>query len=386
MTVVGTVTRIRAEGHARRVVGMRQVILEIVDDVAASGAFHYGPRTAAMEKAFERSWGGHAVATTSCTQALQLALRAAGIGAGDEVVVPAATFAATAFAVAAVGAVPVIVDVEPDTRCISVAAVETALTPRTRAVIPVHLHGHMADMPALCALAARHGLTVIEDCAQAAGATLHGRPAGTFGDFGCFSLWVGKVIGGLDDGGLILTNRPDAVPLLRRLTNMGRTTADRHTHHEAGARARLGEANAAIITHQLGLLPGWAARRRELAAFFDESFADLPVRTPSVAPGHEHVYYKYVLQVPDVPALAEHLDRRGIESEQVYPYLLPDQPAFADFVHRAHPTPQAAAVNPHLICLPLYPELTDEEAGRIAAAVRDFHMCDGPIVVPFRQV
>ncbi|MFJ9944972.1 DegT/DnrJ/EryC1/StrS family aminotransferase [Streptomyces erythrochromogenes] len=174
------------------------------------GVFHGGRRVWELEAVAGERWGGHAVATSSGTMALECAVRALGIGAGDEVIVPALTFVSTAFAVAAVGAVPVFVDFDPHTRTIDPAAA-AAVTPRTRGVIPVHMHGLMADMTAVTALAGHHGLAVIEDCAQAAGATDAGRPAGSVGDVGCYSMWVGKNLGGLADGGLLLARDPALV-------------------------------------------------------------------------------------------------------------------------------------------------------------------------------
>ncbi|MET8858837.1 DegT/DnrJ/EryC1/StrS family aminotransferase [Streptomyces sp. NPDC004579] len=367
-----TATTIPAEGHARRVNELRETIHRVTDEVIDAGTFHYGPQTRRLEDALERAWGGHAVATTSCTQALTLALRAAGIGSGDEVIVPAATFAATAFAVAAVGAVPVVVDVSEPTLTLCPKAAEAAVTGRTRAVIPVHLHGHMADMPALNEIALRHRLVVIEDCAQAPGASLHGTPAGRWGDYGCFSFWVGKNIGGLDDAGAILTTTPERAETLRRLTDMGRDRGDRHLHHLPGHRARLGEVNAGILTVQLALLPGWTERRNRIAHRYTEAFTDLPVETPVVQDGYVHGFYKYAIGCEDIPALTAHLALWGIQAEQVYPYLLPDQPAFREINHRSHVSEQSTAATQRL-CLPAYPELTDAEVDHIIRSVAAFH-------------
>ncbi|MFI1416344.1 DegT/DnrJ/EryC1/StrS family aminotransferase [Streptomyces sp. NPDC020707] len=366
------VVTIPAEGHARRVAALRETIHSITDTVIDTGKFHHGPQTERLEDTLAHVWGGHAVATTSCTQALVLALEAAGTRPGDEVIVPAATFAATAFAVAALGAVPVIVDVAEPTLTLDPKATEAAITDRTRAVIPVHLHGHMADMPAINQVAARHGLAVIEDCAQAPGASLHGRAAGTWGDYGCFSFWVGKNIGGLDDAGAILTTTPDRAAQLRRLTDMGRDRRHRHLHHVRGHRARLGEVNAGILTTQLGLLPSWTERRNTIARRYTDAFAELPVETPMVQDGHVHAFYKYALGCEDIPALTAHLTHAGIEAEQVYPYLLPDQPAFEEITHRSHVTERSDTATRRL-CLPAYPELTDTEVNHVIATVTSFY-------------
>ncbi|WP_306319734.1 MULTISPECIES: DegT/DnrJ/EryC1/StrS aminotransferase family protein [unclassified Streptomyces] len=359
---------IPAEGHARRVRALRPEIHRIVDEVTDRGRFHFGPQTAALEQRMRAEWGGHPVATTSCTQALALALRTAGVGEGDEVVVPAATFAATAFAVAGLGAVPVVVDVDEPTLTMSPEALRGAVTRRTRAVIPVHLHGHMADMPALLAVAAEHRLAVVEDCAQASGAALYGRAAGTWGDFGCFSFWVGKCVGGLADGGAVITDSEERAARVRLLSDMGRPPGKRHVHEDRGTRGRLGELDAGLIDLELSLLPGWLKRRQAIADYYDTCFADSPVGTPPVLPGHRHAYYKYAVACPDLPGLTDFLAHRGIQAEQVYPYLLPDQPAFRAIPHRSETTTRSAG-GARRLCLPAYPELTDAEVEHVAASV-----------------
>lgn len=359
---------IPAEGHARRVRALRPQIHRLVDEIADNGRFHFGPRTTALEHRLRTLWGGHPVATTSCTQALVLALRAEGVGPGDEVIVPAATFAATAFAVAETGAVPVVVDVAEPTLTLCPQALADAVTPRTRAVIPVHLHGHMADMPAILSVARAHDLTVVEDCAQAPGAVLNGRAAGTWGDFGCFSFWVGKCVGGFADGGAVITDSPERAARVRRLSDMGRAPGQRHVHQERGVRGRLGELDAGLIDLELSLLAEWLKRRQAIADYYSACFADIPVTTPAVLPGHRHAYYKYAVRCPDLPGLSAHLAERGIEAEQVYPYLLPEQPAFRGIEHRSLVTARSAG-GARRLCLPAYPELTDSEVEHVAASV-----------------
>lgn len=362
---------IPAEGHARRIRALRREIHRIADEVIDAGTFHFGPQTARLEQRIAASWGGSAVATTSCTQALTLALRVAGVRPGDEVVVPAATFAATAFAVCETGAVPVVVDVSEPSLTLCPQALRAAVTPRTRAVIAVHLHGHMADMPQILAVAREHGLAVVEDCAQAAGATLEGQAAGTWGDFGCFSFWVGKCVGGLADGGAVVTDSAERAARLRRLTDMGRERGQRHVHRDRGARARLGELDAGLIALELERQPAWLARRSAIASYYSEAFADLPVVPPQVLPGYRHAYYKFPVACPDPVGLGAFLAGRGIETEQVYPYLLPDQPAFRYFEYRSRVTDRSAGAVRRL-CLPAYAELGDAEVERVALAVRDF--------------
>ncbi|MFJ7206669.1 DegT/DnrJ/EryC1/StrS family aminotransferase [Streptomyces sp. NPDC098789] len=362
---------IPAEGHARRVRALRREVHRIADEVIDAGTFHFGPQTARLEQRIAAHWGGAAVATTSCTQALTLALRVAGVRPGDEVVLPAATFAATAFAVCETGAVPVIVDVAEPSLTLCPQALRAAITPRTRAVIAVHLHGHMADMPEILAVGREHGLAVVEDCAQAAGAALDGRAAGTWGDFGCFSFWVGKCVGGLADGGAVVTDSAERAARLRRLTDMGRERGQRHVHRDRGARARLGELDAGLIALELERQPAWLARRSAIASHYSEAFADLPVGPPQVLPGHRHAYYKFAVDCPDPVGLGAFLAGRGIETEQVYPYLLPDQPAFRHIEYRSRVTSRSAGAGRRL-CLPAYAELSDAEVEEVALAVGDF--------------
>ncbi|MEU8793199.1 DegT/DnrJ/EryC1/StrS family aminotransferase [Streptomyces sp. NPDC048643] len=370
-----TVGMIAGEFHARRVRGLKQDVLRLVEEVIDDGVFHGGRRIRELEATAGERWGGHALCVSSGTMALETAVRALGIGAGDEVIVPALTFVSTAFAVAAAGAVPVFVDIDPSTRTIDPRAVAAAVTPRTRAVIPVHLHGLMADMTAIRAVADTHGLAVIEDCAQAAGATDAGRHAGSMGDIGCFSMWVGKNLGGLADGGLLLTRDPARLPLLRKLTDLGRD-GERNTHHVRGSRGRMGEIDAAVIRHQLDLLPAWTERRRAVAARYTDAFAGLPVHRPGDVAGRSHTYYKYPLTTAD-PAVAAslmaHLSRAGITTEQVYPQALPHQPAMADIPHRVEDIDVSLDVVPRTVCLPIAPELTDQEADRVVEAVHAFH-------------
>lgn len=370
---VGTRRTVAAEGQHRRLAAMRQVVHGLLDEVIDGGTTVMGAYTRQLEELLAQRWGGHVVATASGTESLHFALRAAGIGPGDEVIVPDMTFVATAFAVNAAGAVPVFVDVEPGTWVISPDAVRRAVTPKTKAVIAVHLYGQMAEMDEILAVAAEHGLAVVEDCAQAHEATYKGRLAGSLGDFGCFSLWAGKNVGGLGDGGAVLINDARNVTAVEQLHNLGRDRDDRYVHHTWGTRARLSELDAAVLCRQVPLLRTWNEQRRFIADCYDKAFADLPLTTPVVLPDREHVFYKYVVQAEHRGELAAHLQERGIHAERVYPHLLSEQPAFAGLPHRAEPTPVAAANNAKLLCLPIYPELLDEEREAVIDAVRSFY-------------
>ncbi|MFI6338799.1 DegT/DnrJ/EryC1/StrS family aminotransferase [Streptomyces sp. NPDC050535] len=354
---------------------MRAEVLRLTDDVISSGIFHGGPRVQELERVAGRLWGGHPVGASSGTMALETACRALGIGAGDEVIVPALTFVSTGFAPARTGAVPVVVDIDPRTRTLCADAVRAAITPRTKAVIPVHMYGQCADMDALDAIAGRHGLAVIEDCAQAAGATHHARAAGTLGDIGCFSMWAGKNLGGLSDAGLLIARDSDMVPLLRQLVDLGRY-GDRHVHHVPGHRGRLGELDAAVITHQLSLLPQWIEQRRAIADHYNTAFTGLPLQTPTDAPGRPHTYYKYWITLPTVVEarrLADRLAEAQITVERIYPVLPHQQPAFSHLPHRVDSAEHALDLTARTVCLPIAPELTQEEIDHVIHTVLACH-------------
>ena len=249
----------------RRLQSLKQEIIHITEEIIDSGKYLSSKRVSRLEKSLETAWGRNAVATNSGSSALQLALLAAGVKAGDEVIVPALTFVSTAYAVSAIGAIPVFVDIDPYTYTIDPNAVRAAITDKTTAMIPVHLYGQMADMQALMALAAKYKLKIIEDVAQAHGAKYNGQFAGTIGDFGCFSMYVGKNMGGLEDGGVILVKDSNLVPQLYRLRDLGRMPDNRYFHCEFGFRARMGELTAAVVHLELQLLESWNYRRQEIA-------------------------------------------------------------------------------------------------------------------------
>jgi len=351
--------------------------LAAVNDVIDSGCYLLGDRVRGLEVAVERDWGTPALATSSGSSALQIALLAAGVGPGDEVLVPALTFVSTAFAVCAVGATPVFVDIDPTTYTLDPGAGARAVSSRTAALIAVHLYGQMAPMPALLDLAAAHQLVVIEDCAQAHGAELAGAPAGSWGMFGCFSLYVGKNIGGLEDAGLITFGDPGQRAELVRLRDLGRDPGLRYRHESWGLRARLGEFSAAVVGCQLPLLAAWNQRRQQIAARYDRALASVAVATvPTVAPGRTHVYYKYTVLAADPTGLAAHLATCGVETERIYPRLVCDQPAFTHLPHRVESLPVARAVVNRLVCLPMFPELRDDEVDRVIDAVTDWAALD----------
>lgn len=304
----------------------------------------------------------HAVGVGSGTDALVLALRALGVGPGDEVIVPALSFYASAEAVLLVGAEPVLVDVDPRTLNLSVTAAEAAITARTKAIMPVHLYGLPADMGAVAELAAAHGLRVVEDAAQAVGATVDGGPLGALSDACCYSFYPTKNLGAAGDGGMVTTPHPEVAERVRLLRAHGTT---RPYYHEAvGYTSRLDALQAAVLSVKLPCLEGWTARRRELAALYDELLAELPV----VRPDHRgSVYHLYVVRTPERDAVMARLNEAGVEARAYYPYALPDLPPLKGKEHGDCREARVAARE--LLALPLHPNLQGEDVRTVVTTL-----------------
>jgi dTDP-4-amino-4,6-dideoxygalactose transaminase len=332
------------------------------------GWFVLGPEVEAFETEFAAACGAvHAVGVNTGTDALMLALRGLDIGPGDEVIAPALTAAYTALAIRMAGATPVFADIDPTRGTISPQAVAAAVTPRTRAIMPVHLYGQAADMTAIEAIATRHRLAIVEDCAQAHLATSAGRPVGTIGIAGAFSFYPTKNLGALGDGGAIVTRDAALAGRLRRLRNGGQ--ASRYQHVEAGVNSRLDEMQAAILRARLPFLPAWTARRRHLAARYRTALAGTPLVVASEAdPGH--VYHLFTVCADARDALQAHLAAAGIGTLVHYPLTVPRQPAFADLPPSS--CPEADRLAARVLSLPLYPALTDATVDEIASAVSRF--------------
>lgn len=345
-----------------------------VERVLASGKYTMGPNLAAFEQEWAAYCGtGHAIGISSGTAALALAFRAVGVGPGDEVIVPAMTYVATAFAVSHVGGVPVFVDVDEHTFTLDPDAVVEAVSCRTKAIAPVHLYGQVVDVDAIRAIAAEHGLAVVEDAAQAHGARLNDVRAGALGDVGCFSFYPHKNLGTYGDGGAITTNDPALAERLRILRYVGQRT--KHVHEVVGFQERLDELQAAILRVRLRRLDAWNDARRRWAALYDELLADTPVTTPFRRPGCEHVFYMYTVLAPDRDRLRQALQERGIGSQVIYPSIVPDQPAYGDQTapHRTLAVDRARRLAGEILSLPVFPELTEGEVRTVAAAVRAFY-------------
>jgi dTDP-4-amino-4,6-dideoxygalactose transaminase len=343
--------RLREEGPA---------IGEAIARVTARGWYVLGPEVEAFETEFAAASGAaFAVGTGTGTDAITLLLRAAGIGAGDEVIVPAITAAYTALAVVAVGATPAIVDVDDRTLTMDPGACAAAVTPRTRALVPVHLYGQAADMPALTAIAARHRLAVVEDCCQAHLATCGGTPVGTFGIGGAFSFYPTKNLGALGDGGAVITNDRAVADRVRRLRNGGQAT--RYVHAELGVNSRLDEIQAAILRARLPLLPGWTRRRREIAAAYRRALPGTLRLIDQRDAGH--VYHLFPVRASGRDPLQAALAAGGIETLIHYPVPLNEQPAFTAFQPRECPV--ALRATRELLSLPLHPGLSDDDVQQV---------------------
>lgn len=345
-------------------------IREAVARVLESGAYILGREVETFERDFAGYLGvSHTVGVASGTDALVLALRALDIGAGDEVITVSHTALATVAAILAAGATPVLVDIEPKTYTIDPAAIEGAVTRRTKAIIPVHLYGQAADMDAIMPIAHRRKLKVIEDCAQATGAMLHGKRLGAIGHAGAFSFYPTKNLGAVGDGGLVATNDRRLAERLRRLRQYG-WNETRETK-EAGVNSRLDELQAAILKAKLPALDGDNARRIELAARYDTGLAGLPVVTPARRPGAQHVYHLYVIALSQRDRLSRRLKEADILTGVHYPRAAHQHSGYRERVRVPKGgLPATQKVVRGILSLPIYPELSREDADRVIGAIR----------------
>lgn len=331
------------------------------------GWFILGPELEAFEAEFAAYCGArYAVGVGSGTDALHLALRACGVGPGDEVVTVAFTAVPTINAISLAGARPVFVDVDPRTRTMDPAQVEAALTPRTRALLPVHLYGHAADMAPLRELAERRGLWLIEDAAQAHGTRYRGQRTGTLGHLAAFSFYPTKNLGAYGDAGAVVTDDDALARRLRLLRNYGQT--DRYHHQIEGVNSRLDEVQAAILRVKLRYLDAWNAARRERAARYTAALAGLAV--PWEAPWTEHTYHLYVVEVPQRERVQALLAEAGIGTLVHYPIPAHLQPAYTHLGVARGALPVSERLADTVLSLPLYPELPLDQVDRVADALR----------------
>jgi len=357
---------------------IRDVVLPALMSVVERQQFIMGPEVATLEQRIAELCGTrHGVACASGTDALLIPLRVLGLRPGDEVIAPAFTFFATAGAIHNAGGRPVFADIEPGTFNLDPAAVEAAITPRTRAIVVVHLYGQMAAMERIMALAARHGLAVIEDGAQSVGARqmVGGtwRMAGELGTVGTLSFFPTKNLGGWGDGGMMVT-QDDALAARLRSQRLHGGTREYH-HDEVGLNSRLDTLQAAVLLAKLPFLAGWSAARRARAARYHEALAGVTgIGLPPTDPANEHIWHQYTIRAERRDALVGHLRARGIGHKVYYPLALHLQPCFAHLGQGAGSLPVTEAAMASVVSLPIYPELTDAQQAEVVDTLRAFYL------------
>ncbi len=343
-----------------------------LERVVASGWYILGPEVESFERELALGFDcGNAVAVGNGTDAITLALLALGIGPGDEVVTTPLTAAFTALAVSRLGATPVFADVEPDTLTLSAESVERHITPRTRAILPVHLYGNACDLGKLQALSHERGLPMVEDACQAHGGRYQGQTLGSFAEAGTFSFYPTKNLGALGDGGMVVTRDDELAARLRRLRNGGQST--RYVHEDVGFNSRLDEIQAAVLRAKLSHLERENERRRELARLYEELLSDTPVRQVAVREGFLSARHLFVIRGSNRDQLAEHLRNRGIQTLIHYPIPTHLQPAYRHLPQKRGSCPEAEKAAGEILSLPLYPRLSVEDVRRVVDAVRDFY-------------
>ena len=371
----------------RQYLSIKDEIDAAISEVVTATAFVGGPTVERFEADFARYCEcNYAVSVANGTDALHLALRALDVGPGDEVITVSHTFIATVAAITMVGARPVFAAIDPDTYCLDPASLEAHITPRTKAIIPVHIYGHPADMDPIMEIAARHGLAVLEDACQAHGARYKGRRAGSLGHIAAFSFYPGKNLGAYGDGGALTTNDAMLARRLRELCDHGRV--GKYEHALFGYNSRLDALQAAVLGVKLRYLDAWNTRRREIAARYAERLAGVPdLTTPVEAPEVESVYHLYVVRTERraaaQAALAANLIAHGIH----YPIPVHRQPAWEAMFGPVSPTPALEHVErcaSEILSLPMHPDLTDDEVDQVAEIVSTSHHAMPVVALPSR--
>ena len=346
---------------------IRHEVLESVARVLESGQYILGPNVGEFEAEAASFLGSpHGIGVASGTDALHLAVKALGIGPGDEVITTPFTFFATAEAIIYEGAKPVFVDIEPDTFNIDARAIEERVTKRTKAILPVHVFGHPADMSSIMALAEKHGLAVIEDCAQSFGATIGGKQTGSMGNAGCFSFYPSKNLGACGDAGLVTVNDAGVDEAIRALRNHGSTGSYRHD--TVGFNSRLDEIQAAILLIKLKHLTRYNELRRQKAAKYTSLLVD-SVKCPVEKDGCMHVYHQYTITLPERDRIREKLAKAGISSMVYYPMPMHLQPALSSLGYKEGDFPVAELAAREVLSLPICPELDTSDINRIAETI-----------------
>jgi dTDP-4-amino-4,6-dideoxygalactose transaminase len=349
---------------------LKPEIMAAFEAVLDSMHLFLGPRLHEFERTFATYCGcDYGVGVSSGTDALALALRACGIGPGDEVITVSNTFIATVEAIALVGATPVFVDVDPQTYLMDWRQLPSVLSERTRAVLPVHLYGHAAEMQPVLDFAHAHGLRVIEDASQAHGATYNGQRIGGFGDIGCFSLYYSKNLGAFGEAGICTTNDSALAEKMRMIRDHGSRV--RYYHEVVGVNARLDELQAAVLLVKMPHLEHYNKLRQEHAAFYTEHLRDVVETVPVVRSWGTHVYCYYVIQVPERDQFRQFMESQGIGTNIHYPTPIHLQPACINHGYRSGPLPVTEAAAKQIISLPMYPELTEQQRQLVVDAVKE---------------
>jgi len=348
-------------------------ILPAVTKVMESCSFVLGDEVSAFEREFSAYQNAaFGIAVNTGTSALHLSLLAAGIGPGDEVITVSFTFVATVAAIVYTGATPVFVDIDPDSLTMDVSEIEKAITPRTKAILPVHLHGQPADMDPIIEIARSHGLIVIEDACQAHGAEYKGRRVGSIGDMGCFSFYPGKNLGAYGEGGMVISNNQDYEQTIRMLRDWGAESKYRHVLK--GYNYRMEGMQGAILRVKLRHLEAWTEARRNHARRYDELLADSGVKIPCEMPSNRHVYHIYAVRIPERDAFQKALLALGVQTGIHYPIPVHLQPAFADLGYKAGDFPHTEAAAEEVLSLPMFAELTSDQQDTVSEAVHEVFM------------
>jgi len=364
--------QIPLENLTRQYERIRAEVEPAVLQVLASGKYILGPTVQAFEQEFAAlCQTNYALGISNGTEALHLALLACNIGAGDEVITVPNTYAATVFAITYTGATPVFVDVDSITFNMDIEQVKKKITPRTRAILPVHMYGQMVPMDALMEVANQHGIWVIEDAAHAHGAEYQGKRAGSWGHIGCFSFYPTKVLGACGDGGAVTTNDPQLYDRLKVLRYMGQHV--KYVNEIVGYQQRLDELQAAILRVKLRYLDEWINARQRWAKLYSERLKGLPVITPQEVGEVRHTYYLYTIRAQHRDALMAFLSQHGISTAPIYPNLVPYQPAYQELGLKPGAFPVADAHLGEILCLPMFPELTEQEVVYVTDAIREFY-------------
>jgi dTDP-4-amino-4,6-dideoxygalactose transaminase len=357
--------------HAQYV-PLKDEIIAGMEKVFESMHLFLGENVQALEKNFAQFCGAqYGIGVSDGTAALQIILRALDIGPGDEVITVSHTFIATAEAIILVGATPVFVDITEDTCLMDVTNLEARITPRTKAILPVHLYGQTVDMDPLLDIARRHGLKVIEDACQAHGATYKGRRAGSLGDAGGFSFYYSKNLGALGEGGFITTSDPEIYRKARMIRDHG--SERRYYHDMIGFNGRLDEIQAVVLRAKLPHLEEYNRLRREHARKYNELLAGLPVVTPTECPENQHIYHMYVIQAPRRDELQIWLKERGVGTGIHYPVPIHLQNSLGDLGGKKGDFPVTEKIVDQILSLPMYPELTDEAIRTVASSIQNFY-------------